>query len=95
MKKRYALGTVAAVGLVFVLACITVNIYFPEATVKQAAGEIVERDPQERRRRRRRRSRSRRSPPSAEGPPSPSSPRPMPRRRRPSRRRPSGPSRTP
>ncbi|HUT08128.1 MAG TPA: DUF1318 domain-containing protein [Candidatus Latescibacteria bacterium] len=42
MKKRYALGTVAAAGLVFVLACITVNIYFPEATVKQAAAEIVD-----------------------------------------------------
>jgi uncharacterized protein YdbL (DUF1318 family) len=42
MKKRYALGSVAAVGLVFILACITVNIYFPEATVKQAAAEIVD-----------------------------------------------------
>ncbi len=42
MRKRYALGTAAAVGLVFVLACITVNIYFPEATVKQAAAEIVD-----------------------------------------------------
>jgi uncharacterized protein YdbL (DUF1318 family) len=42
MNKRYALGTVAAVGLLFVLACITVNIYFPEATVKQAAAEIVD-----------------------------------------------------
>jgi uncharacterized protein YdbL (DUF1318 family) len=42
MRKRYAWGTAAAVGLVFVLACITVNIYFPEATVKQAAAEIVE-----------------------------------------------------
>jgi len=42
MKKRYAVGTFAAVGLVFVLACITVNIYFPEATVKQAAAEIVD-----------------------------------------------------
>ncbi len=42
MKKRYAVGSVAAVGLVFVLACITVNIYFPEATVKQAAEEIVD-----------------------------------------------------
>lgn len=40
MRKRYALGTAAAVGLVFVLACITVNIYFPEAAVKQAAEEI-------------------------------------------------------
>jgi uncharacterized protein YdbL (DUF1318 family) len=42
MRKRYALGTAAAVGLLFVLACITVNIYFPEATVKQAAAEIVD-----------------------------------------------------
>ncbi len=42
MKKRYALGTVAVAGLVFILACITVNIYFPEATVKQAAAEIVD-----------------------------------------------------
>ena len=42
MRKRYTAGSVAAVGLVFVLACITVNIYFPEATVKQAAEEIVD-----------------------------------------------------
>jgi len=42
MRKRYSLGTVAAAGLVFALACSTVNIYFPEATVKQAAAEIVE-----------------------------------------------------
>ncbi|MBP1659349.1 MAG: putative rane protein [Candidatus Aminicenantes bacterium] len=42
MRKRFALGTAAAVGLAFVLACITVNIYFPEATVKQAAAEIVD-----------------------------------------------------
>ena len=41
MRKRYAVGGVAAAGLVFILACITVNIYFPEATVKQAAEEIV------------------------------------------------------
>jgi uncharacterized protein YdbL (DUF1318 family) len=41
MRKRYALGMTAAVGLTFVLACITVNIYFPEATVRQAAEEIV------------------------------------------------------
>jgi uncharacterized protein YdbL (DUF1318 family) len=41
MRKRYALGMTAAVGMAFVLACITVNIYFPEATVKQAAEEIV------------------------------------------------------
>ena len=42
MRKRYTVGSVAAVGLVFVLACITVNIYFPEATVKQAAEQIVD-----------------------------------------------------
>jgi uncharacterized protein YdbL (DUF1318 family) len=42
MSKRYALGTAAAAGLLIALACITVNIYFPEATVKQAAAEIVD-----------------------------------------------------
>ena len=42
MKRRYALGSLAAVGLTLVLACITVNIYFPEATVKRTAEEIVE-----------------------------------------------------
>jgi uncharacterized protein YdbL (DUF1318 family) len=42
MKQRYALWTAAGAGLVFILACITVNIYFPEATVKQAAAEIVD-----------------------------------------------------
>ena len=42
MKKRYALGSLAAVGLTFVLACITVNIYFPEAKVKKTAEEIVD-----------------------------------------------------
>ena len=47
MKKRYALWTAAGVGLVFVLACITVNIYFPEATVKQAAARDRRRDPQD------------------------------------------------
>jgi uncharacterized protein YdbL (DUF1318 family) len=42
MRKRYTVGSIAVVGLVFVLACITVNIYFPEATVKQAAEQIVD-----------------------------------------------------
>ena len=42
MNKRYALATAAAAGLLIALACITVNIYFPEATVKQAAAEIVD-----------------------------------------------------
>jgi uncharacterized protein YdbL (DUF1318 family) len=41
MGKRYVLGMTIAVGTAFFLACITVNIYFPEATVKQAAEEIV------------------------------------------------------
>ena len=40
MRKRYTLGMVTAVGLAFVLACVTVNIYFPEAAVKQAADQI-------------------------------------------------------
>jgi uncharacterized protein len=40
MNKRHALVTAAAVGLAFVVACVTVNIYFPEAQVKQAASEI-------------------------------------------------------
>ena len=40
MKKRFTVGMAAAAGLTFVLACITVNIYFPEAAVKQAAEEI-------------------------------------------------------
>ncbi len=42
MRKRYAMGSLAAVGLTFILACITVNIYFPEATVKKTAEEIVD-----------------------------------------------------
>ena len=42
MKKRYALAGILTAGLALVLACITVNIYFPEATVKQAAAEIVD-----------------------------------------------------
>jgi uncharacterized protein len=41
MKNRGALSTMAAVCVISVMACITVNIYFPEATVKQAAEEIV------------------------------------------------------
>ncbi len=42
MKRRYAIGGIAAVCLTFILACITVNIYFPEATVKRTAEEIVD-----------------------------------------------------
>ncbi len=38
--KHLAIGAAAA-GLTLGLACITVNIYFPEATVRQAADEIV------------------------------------------------------
>ena len=42
MRKRYALGIVAALSAICALACITVNIYFPEATVRQTAQEIVD-----------------------------------------------------
>ncbi len=38
MRKRHALGM--TVGLAFVVACVTVNIYFPEAEVKAAASQI-------------------------------------------------------
>jgi len=41
--KSQAFGLAAlAASLSLALACITVNIYFPEAAVKQAASEIVE-----------------------------------------------------
>lgn len=42
MKTKFAGFVLFAVSLTFILACITVNIYFPEATVKRAADEIVE-----------------------------------------------------
>jgi uncharacterized protein len=42
MRKGYASRMMAAVGVIFALACITVNIYFPEATVRQTAQEIVD-----------------------------------------------------
>lgn len=42
MTKRTAFLAMVALALTFVLACITVNIYFPEATVKKAAEEIVD-----------------------------------------------------
>lgn len=42
MRKRTALFTLLAAGATFIIACITVNIYFPEATVKKAAEEIVD-----------------------------------------------------
>ena len=40
MRKRLALWTGGAAVLVLVLACVTVNIYFPEAEVKAAASQI-------------------------------------------------------
>ncbi len=40
MKQRHVLGTAGAIGLAFVVACVTVNIYFPEAEVKAAASQI-------------------------------------------------------
>ncbi len=42
MKTKHLVFGAAAAALTVFLACITVNIYFPEATVKQAADEIVE-----------------------------------------------------
>lgn len=42
MRKRTALLTLLTAGVTFIIACITVNIYFPEATVKKAAEEIVD-----------------------------------------------------
>jgi len=42
MRKRYALASGAALAAICALACITVNIYFPEATVRQTAQEIVD-----------------------------------------------------
>jgi hypothetical protein len=41
-KTKFAFFAVFALSLTLALACITVNIYFPEATVKKAADEIVE-----------------------------------------------------
>lgn len=42
MKTKYGYLGLIAVCLSVFISCITVNIYFPEATVKQAADEIVE-----------------------------------------------------
>jgi uncharacterized protein YdbL (DUF1318 family) len=42
MKRKVTLLAVFAAALTLILACITVNIYFPEATVKKAADEIVD-----------------------------------------------------
>jgi uncharacterized protein YdbL (DUF1318 family) len=41
MKKRILSFAVFSLSLTIVLACITVNLYFPEAQVKQTADEIV------------------------------------------------------
>ena len=42
MKRRSAYFVPLAAALAFVFSCITVNIYFPEATVRTAAEEIVQ-----------------------------------------------------
>jgi uncharacterized protein YdbL (DUF1318 family) len=42
MKTKHMGFGAAAAALTLVLACITVNIYFPEATVKKVADEIVD-----------------------------------------------------
>ena len=42
MKTKFVGLALFVLSLTLILACITVNIYFPEATVKKAADEIVE-----------------------------------------------------
>lgn len=42
MKTKFVGLALFALFLTLILACITVNIYFPEATVKKAADEIVD-----------------------------------------------------
>lgn len=42
MRKRLWRPITLAPGLLAILACVTINIYFPEATVKQVAEDIVE-----------------------------------------------------
>ena len=42
MKTKFVGLALFALSLTLILACITVNIYFPEATVKKAADEIVD-----------------------------------------------------
>jgi uncharacterized protein YdbL (DUF1318 family) len=42
MRSKGTALTAFAASCVLALACITVNVYFPEAAVKQAAGEIVQ-----------------------------------------------------
>lgn len=42
MKKKLVMLTLVGMAAGFALACINVNIYFPEATVKKAAEEIVD-----------------------------------------------------
>jgi uncharacterized protein YdbL (DUF1318 family) len=42
MKTKYGYLALLAMSLSVFVSCITVNIYFPEATVKKAADEIVD-----------------------------------------------------
>ncbi len=42
MKSKSLKGILLATALVFLFSCVTINIYFPEATVKKTADEIVE-----------------------------------------------------
>jgi len=42
MKTKFVGLAMFALSFTLILACITVNIYFPEATVKKAADEIVD-----------------------------------------------------
>jgi uncharacterized protein YdbL (DUF1318 family) len=42
MRKKLWGSMILAPGLLAILACVTINIYFPEATVKKVAEDIVE-----------------------------------------------------
>ena len=42
MKKRKLLSVLGVCSLFIILSCVTINIYFPEAAVKEAAEEIVD-----------------------------------------------------
>lgn len=42
MKQKFAIFFLGSFFFMTLFSCVTINIYFPEATVKQAAEEIVE-----------------------------------------------------
>ena len=42
MRKRKSLSMLCVCSLFIIFSCVTINIYFPEAAVKEAAEEIVD-----------------------------------------------------